>query len=79
MVLPNTCSRDSLFRCLHPDNACSPSNSPLRQTWSQTLSGRTRAWNCGGGNGGQGVGGRARSGGGARSCGQAGGGGGTRG
>eukprot|EP00957_Ditylum_brightwellii_P041675 3156321-Ditylum_brightwellii.AAC.1 len=48
----NTRSGDSLPHCSCPGDACSPSNSPSQQTWSQTPSGRTtRSWNRGGGNG----------------------------
>eukprot|EP00957_Ditylum_brightwellii_P003550 269155-Ditylum_brightwellii.AAC.1 len=51
MVLPNTRSRDLLPGCLRLGNACSPSNSPSQQTWSQTPSRRTtRGGNRGGGN-----------------------------
>eukprot|EP00957_Ditylum_brightwellii_P000210 16686-Ditylum_brightwellii.AAC.1 len=64
MVLPNTHSCDLLPDHLRPGDARSPSNSPSRQTWSQTPSGRIRAWSCGGGNGHRGGGGRRSGGGG---------------
>eukprot|EP00957_Ditylum_brightwellii_P086244 6563149-Ditylum_brightwellii.AAC.1 len=54
----NTRSGDLLPRCSRIGDARSPSNSPLRHTWSQTPSGRTpRRGNGGGGDrprGGQG-------------------------
>eukprot|EP00957_Ditylum_brightwellii_P012944 978023-Ditylum_brightwellii.AAC.1 len=61
MVLPNTCSRDSLSQRLRLDNACGPIDSPLQQTWSHTPSGRTTR---GGNRGGENRGGGNTSGGG---------------